>query len=109
MILNICIAAPFVGACERIAAGSSVTGAEGTAAGLEEKTHMEAEPLVEQANEVELHPQLEDYVERVVQGFEAIAPERKRELRQARLVHPHQAGLERACEPDVHLHAQLAS
>ena len=74
-----------LGACEKEAGGSAHTGDEGSAAGLEEKRPMEAERVARQPNEVGLHPQLRTYVERVIQGFETIPEERKRELRKLAL------------------------
>lgn len=46
---------------------------------------MEVERVTKQANEVELHPGLQAYVERVVRGFDTIAEERKRALRKLAL------------------------
>jgi arsenate reductase len=46
----------------------------------------EVESIGKQANQVQLHPRLQTYVEGVVKGFGTIAEERKRELRKLALL-----------------------
>lgn len=85
MILITCLFMLLLGACEKKAGGNALSGDEGSAAGLEEKGQMEAERVAKHPNEVKLHPQLQTYVERVVDEFDTIAEERKRELRKLAL------------------------